>query len=131
MAACPVWLPVLAFSVLTVASASLQAVVFKLTGYVLGPFPYFILLCVSFAFVPIFFSGVFCIERYAKIAPAARASPRSVVIAGGLPAEVPLREEAAEDLGLGLRKHVLDVLLCHHLLAALRQHAHLLAQRAP
>ena len=73
MAACPVWLPVLAFSVLTVASASLQAVVFKLTGYVLGPFPYFILLCVSFAFVPIFFSGVFCIERYAKIAPAARA----------------------------------------------------------
>lgn len=72
MERCPAWLPVLAFSVLTVACASLQAVAFKLTGYALGPFPYFILLSVSFAFVPIFFAGVFCIERYAKIAPAAR-----------------------------------------------------------
>lgn len=71
MMACS-WLPVLAFSLLTVSSASLQAVAFKLTAYALGPFPYFILLCVSFAFVPIFFCGVFGIERYAKIAAAAK-----------------------------------------------------------
>ena len=69
---CPEWLPVLIFSVLTIASASLQAVAFKLTGYSLGPFPYFILLCVSFAFVPIFFSGVWCIEAFAKIDDRAR-----------------------------------------------------------
>ena len=60
------------YSILTITSASMQAVTFKSAGYALGPYPYFILLCVSFAFVPIFFLGVFIINYYGTILPAAR-----------------------------------------------------------
>ena len=64
---------ILLYSVLTVACAALQAVAFKSAGYALGPFPYFILLSVSFAFVPIFFLGVCAVDRVAVIAPEGRA----------------------------------------------------------
>lgn len=38
--------------------ATLQIIAFKKLGYAFAPYPYFILLSVSFMFVPIFFSGV-------------------------------------------------------------------------
>ncbi len=57
---------VLLYSVLTIASASLQAVSFKKAGYSLAKYPFFILLVVSFAFVPIFFSLVLYIELAAQ-----------------------------------------------------------------
>jgi hypothetical protein len=63
---------VLLYSVLTIFSASMQAVAFKSAGYALGPYPYFILLAVSFAFVPVFFLGVLFINHYGTILPAAR-----------------------------------------------------------
>jgi len=64
---------VLIYSVLTIVSAALQAVAFKSAGYALGPYPYFILLAVSLAFVPIFFVGVAVIHRYGQILEAAQA----------------------------------------------------------
>jgi len=63
---------VLLYSILTIVSASMQVVAFKSAGYALGPYPYFILLSVSFAFIPIFFLGVLCINHYGTILPAAR-----------------------------------------------------------
>tara|TARA_B100000780_G_C21088559_1_gene438619 strand:- start:99 stop:1523 length:1425 start_codon:yes stop_codon:yes gene_type:complete len=63
---------ILLYSILTIASASLQAVAFKNAGYALGPYPYFILLAVSFAFVPIFFIGVALIQKYGQILKAAQ-----------------------------------------------------------
>ena len=54
---------VLLYSVATIACASLQVVAFKTAGYSLGPYPYFILLAVSFSFCPIFFAVVAYINR--------------------------------------------------------------------
>jgi hypothetical protein len=42
----------------------MQAVCFKAVGYPLGPYPYFILIVVSSAFVPIFFAVVFYIKVF-------------------------------------------------------------------
>ena len=44
--------------------ATSQAVVFKAVGYPLGPWPYFILITVSSAFVPIFFGVVAYINTF-------------------------------------------------------------------
>lgn len=55
-------IPVLLSSVGLVAFSVLQQVSFKRLGYSLGPYPYFILLTVSFAFVPIFFAVLWYIH---------------------------------------------------------------------
>ena len=49
---------VMLFSVLLVLCGTMQAVTFKRAGYSLGPYPYFILLAVSFSFVPLLFAVV-------------------------------------------------------------------------
>merc|ERR1711907_83751 len=51
-------------SLLLVLAASGQAVSFKSVGYPMRPYPYFILLSVSWSFVPILFGLVFYIHRY-------------------------------------------------------------------
>mmetsp|Transcript_21521 Transcript_21521/g.50619 ORF Transcript_21521/g.50619 Transcript_21521/m.50619 type:complete len:473 (+) Transcript_21521:2-1420(+) len=48
-------LPVFFACIALVGAGTLQRVAFKRLGYSLGPYPYFVLLSISFCFVPIFF----------------------------------------------------------------------------
>ena len=88
---------ILLYSILTIASASLQAVAFKNAGYALGPYPYFILLAVSFAFVPIFFIGVALIQKYGQILKAAQSGQEAFKEVQGAIREIKLQLQVGQN----------------------------------